>query len=236
MSRPELLGLGELRSRGCRRRPRSRSSSRPSSTTFPPGALDQARRLVAAQFGERAREHERLAVEGPAHDAALGGVELHSQPGPSAADRSAPCVRSSASSSTICSARIGPMPSAASISSAVAARSVVHRPEVLGERLGVDEADPRDAERVEHAAERLAPSSARSPRSGSRPRSRPNPSSSPDPLGRQVVDVAGVRDQALLEEALGVLLAQSLDLQRAAEVLDVLEDLAGAAGRGSGRS
>ena len=121
------------------------------------------------------------------------------------------------------------MPSACSICSGWAASSVVHRAEVLGELLGVDVADAGDARARRGPSRRASSWSPRSPHQVPR-RDLAEPLELADPLGGQVVDVGRVGDQALLEEPVGVLLAQALDLQGAPEVLDVLELLARAAG------
>ena len=76
--RAQLLRLGELRARGCRRRPRSRCSSRPSPSPCRRRA-DQLGRLLAGEVRQRAGEHERLALERAALRPALGLRELEAQ-------------------------------------------------------------------------------------------------------------------------------------------------------------
>ena len=97
---------------------------------------------------------------------------------------------------------------------------------------------PGDAERVEDPEERQLLARPRSRRAGCCAEVSPKPSSAVSCSSVQLVDVRHVLDQALVEEAVGVLLAQPLDVHRPLghEVLDRLEQLARAARPGWGRS
>ena len=109
-------------------------------------------------------------------------------------------VRSSASSSASWSARTGPIPSTSSIASGSAASRASIEPKCVGERLRVHVADARQAEREEHDAERALASSARS-RDQVAGRDLAEALELGELLRGQVVDVGGVGDQALVEEA-----------------------------------
>src|SRR6476469_5988188 len=99
------------------------------------------------------------------------------------------------------------------------------------QRLRRDVADARQAQRVEDTRERRLP---RSLDRGDEVAGRDLAEAleAGQLLLRQVVDVGDVGDQALLEKAQRLLLAEPVDVHRplADEMLDVLEGLAGAAG------
>ena len=114
------------------------------------------------------------------------------------------------------------------IRSASAASSASIEPKCSRERLGVDVADPGQPERVEHDPERplLRALDLADQRAG---RDLAEALQLGDPLGGEVVDRCRVGDQALVQEAHRVLLAEALDVHGAAEVLDELKGLARAA-------
>ena len=125
----------------------------------------------------------------------------------------------------------GPMPGTSAICSGVASSSASMRAEVAGERARVGEADALDAEAEQHAGERpllraldrLDQVAGRDLGEALQLLKR---------LGVEVVDARDPVDQPVLEELADPLLAQPLDVHRAAahELLDRLEQLARAAG------
>ena len=123
------------------------------------------------------------------------------------------------------------MPGTSAICSGVASSSASIERKWRGERAGVDEADALDAERRTARGRTAAPSSASIAVDEVARRDLAEALQRRELLGVEVVDAGDAVDQPVLEELARALLAQPLDVHRAAahELLDRLEQLARAA-------
>ncbi len=113
--RPSSSGLGAASSRGCRRRPRSRSSCETEPVTLPPARRISSVASSRESSGRVPVSTNVLPSSGPP-SARRSAAESSKRSPRSRSRRISSSVGSSASSSRTCSARIGPTPSTSSIS------------------------------------------------------------------------------------------------------------------------
>src|SRR4051794_8510482 len=224
--RPELLRLGQFRARGVARdhvvgllRDRARDLAA--------GALDETLGLASCEVGQGAREHEGLAVERYALGTALGLVELEAQA--SLAQALHQPLRGLLGE-LLLDLRRGYRPDALDLLDLlrIGGHQRVHRAEVLRQRLRSDVADPGkpDGEEDHRKGHLLRLLDRRDEIVGG---DLAEAVERHELLSGEVVDVGLIGDQALVEEAVGELLAEALDVHHPHEVLQELEGLPRAA-------